>query len=216
MASFAPIRGSKSQILTTPLVDGQFLIEAETAEDSENKIYLDVYDTSSNLQRVLVGGGGHTMLPDPKGTPAPDEDAIVDTVNNAINTNKNVASLFGIQRWSNVKTFRVVYKGTVGHTGIGEWQNILNSPTASDESSWGWWYNDVFKYLDNSSASVSGYDVDFSIKFDPANDEAITLGGYIIDTTTGYMCIKFANYITDPTNAKIIVDVTFTRNDIDE
>jgi hypothetical protein len=55
-------------------------------------------------------------------------------------------------------------------------------------------------------------DVDISIKFDPSGDTA-TLGGYIFDSTTGKICIKFGNSITVDT-AKIAVDITYTRNEV--
>lgn len=50
MASFAPIRGTRTQIATTPIVDGQFLIE--TNQGANNRIYLDTGST-----RSVVGGG---------------------------------------------------------------------------------------------------------------------------------------------------------------
>lgn len=55
MASFAPIRGTRSQIETTPIVDGQFLIETDSEQvGSKERIYLDV----NNSSRIIVGGGG--------------------------------------------------------------------------------------------------------------------------------------------------------------
>ena len=55
-------------------------------------------------------------------------------------------------------------------------------------------------------------DVEISIKFDPSGDTTV-LGGYILDTTTGKICIKFANSI-DITKARIAVDLTYTRNEV--
>ena len=49
MASFAPVRGTRTQIQSTPIVDGQFLIE--TDQGVGNKIYMDV-----NATRTEVGG----------------------------------------------------------------------------------------------------------------------------------------------------------------
>lgn len=56
-------------------------------------------------------------------------------------------------------------------------------------------------------------DIDLSFKFDPSSKEPIGLGGYILDTTTGKICIKFANSIT-PLKARIAVDITYTRNEV--
>ena len=55
-------------------------------------------------------------------------------------------------------------------------------------------------------------DVEISIKFDPSGDTTV-LGGYILDTTTGKICIKFANSI-DITKARIAVDLIYTRNEV--
>ena len=55
-------------------------------------------------------------------------------------------------------------------------------------------------------------DVEISIKFDPSGDTTV-LGGYILDTTNGKICIKFANSI-DITKARIAVDLTYTRNEV--
>ena len=57
MASFAPIRGTRSQIQVTPIVDGQFLVE--TDQGVGNKIYMDEGST-----RTIVGGNTVTgVLP---------------------------------------------------------------------------------------------------------------------------------------------------------
>lgn len=55
MASFAPIRGTRAQIGTTPIVDGQFLVE--TNQGANNRIYLDTGSTRS------IVGGGTGLLP---------------------------------------------------------------------------------------------------------------------------------------------------------
>ena len=158
------------------------------------------------------GGSGHTMSPNPD--PNLTDDEIADAIDSAIGTNDEVASLYGIQRWSNTKTFRAVLTQGIGHYGVGEWQDSLSNPTEAQEIQWGWWKNNIFKYLDPSFSQQNGYDVDIKFGFDPKTGEIITLGGYLIDTTTGYICIKFANYVVNIADAKIIVDVTITRNDI--
>ena len=117
-----------------------------------------------------------------------------------------------MQQWSNVETKRVVYSGSIsaGATGIGTWQDNVSSPTAVQEAGWGWWYDDLFK-LDNLATS---YDFDIEIKFDPyAGGEPLTLGGYILDTTTGYLCIKFGKATTTSSH-KVAVDITITRNNV--
>lgn len=256
MASFAPIRGTQAQINATPMVDGQFLIE--TDQRNQNKIYIDSYDNTQTppvLQRTMAGGGGHQILPtiDPteSGYP-PTEEKVVDAINAAGNdtTNDKVASLYGINHWTNVKTFRRIMVGgtpigtaTIGSRGIGTWDDSavltkVTSPTGNPSSQgWyevddsthlyvatsdvavdpdktyysavptetDWWYDAAFVAEDDSD------DVECSIKFDPTGD-TVALGGYMLDTTTGRICIKFANSIT-PSTAKIAVDITHTRNE---
>ena len=99
------------------------------------------------------------------------------------------------------RTYRKVITSGIGASGIGTWSDAA-SPTESDWISW-----NILKSL-----GTNNYDV--SLKFDPSSGEPITLGGYIIDTTTGKMCIKFGNSIATPANAKIAIDVTYMRNDV--
>lgn len=55
-------------------------------------------------------------------------------------------------------------------------------------------------------------DVDIDIKFDPSGS-TVTLGGYIFDSSTGKICIKFGNSV-EITNTRIAVDLTYTRNEV--
>lgn len=54
MASFAPIKGTHTQIQNTPIVDGQFLCEVDQGNDG--KIYIDSGNT-----RVPIGGGSTAL-----------------------------------------------------------------------------------------------------------------------------------------------------------
>lgn len=113
-----------------------------------------------------------------------------------------------IENWSNVKKTRVMCASpNIGHYGIGEWQSVLDSPTAQQEAAWGWWQDDAFKLL----GGTPGYDVDFDFGYDPSGD-VVTLGGYIVDTDTGYLCLKFANYVANPANVRVFVDITIMQN----
>ena len=174
------------------------------------------------LYEATGAGGGHVMTP----APSPDllEEDIVSAIDNVSvdGTNDEVASLFGIQKWTNIKTFRVILSGSsgsIGNYGVGEWKSVIPSfPSTADalveeRDIWGWWYNEAFKKLGN--LEKDGYDIDLAFKFDPSNGEIVTLGGYILDTDTGCLCIKFANYVIDTTNTKIAVDITVTRNDVE-
>ena len=171
-----------------------------------------MFDSETGNWEAKYGGSGHDLKPAPVSSLT--EDDVVNYIRSQ-GTNKlnnEVTSIFGINKWTNVKTFRVVTKTGIGHYGIGEWKDSVVNPTAAQEQTWGWWQNDIFKLLGDTTQQ--GYDVDFDIKFDPGNGETITLGGYIIDTDTGYVCIKFANYLVDTSHAKVAIDVTFTRTDV--
>ena len=166
--------------------------------------------------KPVAGGNGHTMSPQPTppATAINEDDVVRDFRTKAsVPANNEVASIFSIANWSNLKRIRVICPAAsmVGaHTGIGTWDDVTNEAD--------WWYNAAFRYLDPTyKATVrnpNGYDVDFNIKFDPAGGETPMLGGYRIDTTTGKVCLRFANYLIDPTLVKIAIDITFTRTDV--
>lgn len=228
MASFAPIRGTRNEINATPLVDGQFLIE--TDQGDQNKTYIDAFDNLNVLTRTMCGGGGHEILPDPKNTTTPpDEDGVVQAVNDALPNSEQIASLYGMQQWTNTMTNRIIYSGTIdkGATGIGyfpdedEYEAFLALTDAQrlalesapydgtdPTNGYGWWYDDAFKMPNLASAD----NIDISMLFDPyLGEEPLTLGGYILDTTNGYLCIKFAAS-TGTNTHKVAVDLKVIRN----
>jgi len=113
-----------------------------------------------------------------------------------------------MKKWSNILTKRYIVEGTsdpstspIGTTGIGRWDDS-DTP---DETDW--------LDIGDLTGIESSDDVDVSIKFDPKSGEAITLGGYIIDTDTGKMCLKFGNTIATPANARVAIDIAFMRNE---
>lgn len=189
-----------TDVALTSLADGQMLI----------------YDSASGKwKNANIPQGGHTMLPTPGvGT---DEDDVVSAVNTAVSVdggaNDDVPSLFGMGVWTNVKKFRRVIDGSNGDisaSGIGTWTDKDTTQiTAADETDW--WYDAAF-------VVPSGVDPDsVDIKFyfvPPADGEPIVRRGFIWDTDTGKLCIAFADEITDPTTAKIAVDISYVRNEV--
>lgn len=209
-------------------------------------------------------GGGHEMLPDPEatGSLAPSEETVVSAVNLAQSNDDHVASLYGIQQWTNEKTKRFMIEGTatnspIGQTGIGSWISDASSKLVravatgtENPQSLGWYEVDETTHLYALTTDTSVYvdpvthiakkywtsvidestwfyvgaiaeidtadsnDIEVAIKYDPSTNEPITLGGYIIDTDTGRICIRFANMIFDTEHAKVGVNITYTRNEV--
>jgi hypothetical protein len=148
---------------------------------------------------------GHTMAPTPASGLT--EATVVSTVKGAAANNAQVPSLYGVQKWTNEKKVRRTISGAskIGSTGIGTWTDKdVSSITTSDETDW--WYDAAFKIPDNAN------DIDIDFKFDPTGS-LVAVGGYILDTTTGKLCIKFANTV-DPATTKFAVDITYTRNEV--
>lgn len=156
--------------------------------------------------------GGHTMLPNPASSPS--EADCINAINTAVaagSTNDSVASEYTIGKWSNSFEKVAIVKATSAHpistTGIGTWQDTLNSPTKADEQGWGW--------IEWSALHGIGSDnVDVKLTFDPDKCSVpITLGGYIIDDANDMMCIKFGNEITsaDTETAWVGIKITITR-----
>ena len=236
MASFAPIKGTKQEIENTPMVDGQFLIE--TDQGDQNKTYIDSYNSLNVLTRTMCGGGGHQILPDPKNTTTPpDEESVVDAVNTQPANTDKIASLYGMQNWTNRMTKRIIYNGTIdkGATGIGyfpdedEYEAFLAMSVADryalesapydgtdPTNGYGWWHSEDFKNPNVAHTGDLSTDdsVDIAVMFDPyLGQEPLALGGFILDTDNGYMCIKFAAATGTDTH-KVAVDVTMTRNNV--
>ena len=160
------------------------------------------------------------MLPNPSSNPT--EATVVSTIVGKENTpsDDNVASLYGISKWTNVKTFRRVALGSdgdIGATGIGTWTDTdPSSIVVADEADW---WEDAAFYIPND---VDPDSVEIKFLFEPlADGTPIALGGYLWDTDynnghqKGRICIKFANDITGYTStAKVAVDITYTRNEV--
>lgn len=66
MASFAPIKGTRTDIGNTPIVEGQFLVE--TDQNADNRIYLD--KGTGTGQRIVVGGNTDYIWLEPDNSPS--------------------------------------------------------------------------------------------------------------------------------------------------
>ena len=221
----------------TDLQDGDYIPFYDTSASAKRKTlwsnikaklksYFDgIYSTVRSRQTPTSGGttlslvntgdmyswnskatvNGHTMAPTPASGLT--EATVVSTVKGASANNAQVPSLYGVQKWTNEKKVRRTISGAsnIGSTGIGAWTDKdISSITTADEADW--WPDAAFIIPDDAD------DVDIDFKFDPTGS-LVAIGGYILDTTTGKLCIKFANTV-DPANTKIAVDITYTRNEV--
>lgn len=174
------------------------------------------YDgTSSKWVNGSAPAGGHTMLPTPAA--GVNEASVVSAINAGIaegGTNDDVASLFGIGKWSNAYEKLAIVKATsahpIGTSGIGTWQDNIdpsNPPSKADEQGWGWieW---------SALHGIGSENVDVKLSFDPDKcSTPIILGGYIIDDVNDMMCIKFGNQISsaDTETAWVGIKIIVTR-----
>ena len=186
----------------------------------------------SILYAATGGGGGDDIIPDLDNISSPTEADIVEEIAATSNTDQHVVSGWGIKTWSNqCLEKRIIIKNTsggtqnIGTTGIGEWQDEPEGASEQDEQDWGWFHDDALELDDKiNTGSTEGEwycsedDIDISFKFDPSTTTIpIALGGYILDTTTGYICIKFATEYreSDIENLKIAIDIKVTRTNVD-
>jgi len=163
------------------------------------------------LQNVNMPQGGHTMLPAPNASV--DEAAVVSAVTGGITeggTNDDVASLYGIGKWSNTMTKTYKIQGIAGsstpitQSGVGTFDM-----TGVDQTGWV-----TIPALIGAGSDPS---LDIKLGFDPATVSVpITLGGWVVDDSTGKMCIKFGNEIpeADTHTALITVEVIMKRTEV--
>jgi len=154
--------------------------------------------------------GGHTMTPTPNASLA--ESDIVTAVNAGLTEggiNDDVLSAFGVGKWSNTMTKTYIVQGIagsstpIGTSGIGTWDT-----TGVDQTGW--------VTVPALVGASSNGNIDVNLLFDPSTVSVpIVLGGYIIDDTTGKMCIKFGNEIPDADThtAKVGIEVTIKRTE---
>ena len=187
MASFAPIRGTRTQLqpANTPIVDGQFLIE--TDQGNESKIYTDIID-SGTPTRIVVGGGGHDMIPinDTSVTPnVTDMEAIEQMTKADAIANPRVVNAYSVQRWSNCDVLYLKTTVAQGTNTVGLWEDIVTwksyDPTVDNPLVYreGWlFHKDLFGILSDPTIKDN---VEITPVFDMANSEVVSLYAMRID-----------------------------------
>lgn len=75
----------------------------------------------------------------------------------------------------------------------------------------GWWLVSELQTIDVASSD----EIKIEFLFDPTINEPVALGGYILDTNTGKICLKFGANISSAAAAsvKVAVDITYLRNE---
>lgn len=202
-------RGQTIQFSAMPTASADYLnrvvqyVGATTANYENGFFYkCELVSGSYVWSAVLVSSGDIT--PEPAATIT--DDALKTAINGAGSSENKIPSAYAMKKWSNVLTKRYIVDGSdasapIGTTGIGTWDDSATP----DETDW--------LEIGDLTGIESSDDVDVSLKYDPASNEPIVLGGYIIDTTTGKMCIKFGNTIATPANARVAIDIAFMRNE---
>ena len=162
---------------------------------------LQQYSNEKKVRRVLNGANipsGTSMTATGIGTWT---DKAIDQITSADETDWWYDSAFVVPVYYMLTSDTSIVTGKTYYTRSGTAPNYTYTVVASPVIA------DIGTYYEQYSD-----DVDISIKFDPSGDTA-TLGGYIFDSTTGKICIKFGNNITVNT-ARIAVDITYTRNEV--
>ena len=158
------------------------------------------------------GGSSYDLYPEPSSslTEATAVAAVKAHVAADGGENDELPSLYVMANWCNAMVKRYLIQGTagsstpIGTTGVGTW-----SDDASDQTGW--------IYIPELVGIGSDNTKDFKIGYDPLLfGGTVTLGGFVIDDTTGKMCIKFGNTIsTSATHTGLVtVDILTSRNNV--
>lgn len=176
--------------------------DSSAATETANRVYPVALDKSGYLSvNVPWTDSGASILP--PSSPTPTESTVVSDINGAPANTTSAASAYAVQQWSNVDRKRIIIDISASSSGIngyGTWDDSA-TPVETD-----WYQSNYFIIPDNAK------DIDIEFKFNPQinSGEVIALGGYILDTTTGKLCLKFANTVYNA--QQIAVDIIYTRN----
>lgn len=222
MASFSPVRGTKTQITNTPIIDGQFLFE--TDQENESKIYADVIENNV-LKRIVIGGGGHEMIPvvDTSVTPNVTDIEVIEELNNG--NDHYVVNAYTVQRWSNCDVISLITHAAQGTNTIGLWEDGSAwknyDPTVDDPTVYraGWlWSADLYGIL--SDASIKD-NIEITPIFDMANSEVVNLYAIRIDDNVpisgvngGAVAFKFNGAIYSSSGVNVGLNLKYQRTNV--
>ena len=142
-----------------------------------------IANSSGVFENQNAPTGGHTMLPDPTSSPAPDEDDVVSAVNAALlegGSNDDVPSLYGLGKWSNCDAITLTFLAAKGTDTIGDWEaeGTWDGPSGSRS---GWlWSADLYRTLEDSSGNPV-FDIELYPIQDNSKSEVVSIYAYRID-----------------------------------
>ena len=179
-----------------------------------------IVNSSGKFENQTLPSGGHTMLPDPTSSPAPDEDDVVNAVGAALlegGSNDDVPSLYGMGKWSNCDVISLTFLATKGTDTIGDWEAEGTWDGQSGSRS-GWlWSADLYQVLEDGN----GNEV-LDIEIEPIQGigqrEVVSLYAYRIDddvanngTPGGAIAFKLNNKIQSNDGVKLGVKLIHHR-----
>lgn len=114
--------------------------------------------------------GGHTMRPLPSSNPT--EADVVNWISGASANNDQVASLYGIQNWSNAEIITLFTTVPKDRDTVGTWVDNWKDSGASRS---GWlWHSKLYKVLSDD-------DIELEIVYDLLSEEAVNIYAYRVD-----------------------------------
>lgn len=180
-------------------------VNSATATSQEiNSLYGTQRWANESTKRYIVEGSGGKIGSSGIGTFPDEEDEVVEVTPQE---GDNPLSL----GWYEIDSSTHQYVLSADSTVVSDKKYFSSVIDESD-----WLYLDILTTVEstNPTSGMGTDNISISLKFDPITNEPITLGGYVIDTDTSNMCIKFGNNISDTENARVAIDIIYTRNDI--
>ena len=182
-------------------------IDSTTLDDGQILAY---NRSDGEFQNIDMPAGGHTMKPDP--TSNPTEADVVTWVKAAASNNEQVASLYGVQNWSNAEITTIIAQMSKDDDTIGVWNDDWESTSVRT----GWiWHKDLYNVLSDN-------EVEISIDFDVAGKEVVGLYAYRVDDDVpqtiggqtvngGAIAIKLTSPIQNASGVNVAVNLKRQR-----
>lgn len=180
------------------------------------------YDYStSKWKNQNPSSGGHTMLPTPSASVT--ENAVVSAIQTGLlegGANDDVASLYGVGKWSNCEAKVILTTVAKGATGIGDW----NDTWKTDDDRTGWlWSEYLYHVIDDGATPTPNinYNVELIPVCDVSQGETVGIASYRIDDDVthngvhgGAIAFKFTGSVQSTNGIKVGVKLIFQRTEV--